>query len=102
MTQERTTILFFELFSGLPRQGPGDAASTLRALALVPGIGPESHVLDLGCGTGSKPVLETCNGWTSRPVRSTSSGARAPSRSWAWRPPSAIGAGCSSLGDTWP
>lgn len=52
MTQERTTILFFELFSGLPRQGPGDAASTLRALALVPGIGPESHVLDLGCGTG--------------------------------------------------
>ena len=37
---------------GCPGRDPGDAASTLRALALVPGIGPESHVLDLGCGTG--------------------------------------------------
>jgi ubiquinone/menaquinone biosynthesis C-methylase UbiE len=46
------TMLFFEMFSGLPRQGPGDAASTLRALALVPGIGPETRVLDVGCGTG--------------------------------------------------
>jgi SAM-dependent methyltransferase len=46
------TMLFFELFSDLPRQGPGDAASTLRALSLVPGIGPETRVLDLGCGTG--------------------------------------------------
>jgi SAM-dependent methyltransferase len=46
------TMLFFELFSGLPRQGPGDAASTRRALALVPGVGPETRVLDVGCGTG--------------------------------------------------
>jgi SAM-dependent methyltransferase len=52
MTDDRTTALFFELFSGLPRQGPGDAASTLRALALVPGVGPRTRVLDLGCGTG--------------------------------------------------
>jgi SAM-dependent methyltransferase len=44
--------LFFEMFSGLPRQGPGDTASTLRALALVPGVSPETRVLDLGCGTG--------------------------------------------------
>jgi SAM-dependent methyltransferase len=49
-------MLFFEMFSGLPRQGPGDAGSTLQALALVPGIGPETRVLDLGCGTG----LQTC------------------------------------------
>jgi ubiquinone/menaquinone biosynthesis C-methylase UbiE len=46
------TLLFFEMFSGLPRQGPGDAESTLRALALVPGIGPGTRVLDVGCGTG--------------------------------------------------
>ena len=52
MTQDLMTILFFEMFSGLPRQGPGDAGSTLRALALVPGTGPETRVLDLGCGTG--------------------------------------------------
>jgi SAM-dependent methyltransferase len=52
--QDRTTQLFFELFEGLPRQGPGDAASTLRALQLVPGIGPTTRVLDLGCGTGAQ------------------------------------------------
>jgi SAM-dependent methyltransferase len=52
MTQDRMTTLYFEMFSGLPRQGPGDAASTRRALALVPGVGPDTRVLDLGCGTG--------------------------------------------------
>jgi SAM-dependent methyltransferase len=52
MAEDRITTLFFEMFSGLPRQGPGDATSTLRALALVPGVGPETRVLDLGCGTG--------------------------------------------------
>ena len=45
-------MLFFELFSGLPRQGPGDATSTLRALAAVPAITPATRILDLGCGTG--------------------------------------------------
>ena len=52
MAEERSQALFFELFSGLPRQGPGDAESTRRALALVPGVGPGTRVLDLGCGTG--------------------------------------------------
>jgi SAM-dependent methyltransferase len=52
MTEDRMTTLFFELFTGLPRQGPGDATSTLRALALVPAIGPGTRVLDVGCGTG--------------------------------------------------
>src|SRR5262245_27293036 len=52
MTEERATRLFFEIFDGLPRQGPGDEASTLKALALVTGLGPHSRILDLGCGTG--------------------------------------------------
>jgi SAM-dependent methyltransferase len=52
MTEDRTAALFFEMFTGLPRQGPGDAASTLKALALVPDVGPQTRVLDLGCGTG--------------------------------------------------
>jgi SAM-dependent methyltransferase len=52
MSDDRATALFFEMFSGLPRQGPGDAASTRRALALVPALGAESRVLDVGCGTG--------------------------------------------------
>jgi SAM-dependent methyltransferase len=52
MTEDGATALFFELFDGLPRQGPGDASSTLRALALVPGIDSRTRVLDVGCGTG--------------------------------------------------
>ena len=57
MTPDRMTTLFFELFSGLPRQGPGDTASTLRALALVPGVGPRTRVLDIGCGTGCQTLV---------------------------------------------
>ena len=49
-----TTALFFELFSGLPQQGPGDAASTLRALSLVPDVKTETRILDIGCGTGQQ------------------------------------------------
>jgi SAM-dependent methyltransferase len=54
MTEDRATSLFFEIFDGLPRQGPGDEASTLKALALVPALGPHARALDLGCGTGSQ------------------------------------------------
>lgn len=57
MTQDGMTTLFFELFTGLPRQGPGDAASTLRACSLVPGVGPQTRVLIPGCGTGLEARL---------------------------------------------
>ena len=54
---DRATALFFELFSGLPRQGPGTAASTRRALGLVPDVGPRTRVLDVGCGTGAQTLV---------------------------------------------
>ena len=57
MASDRVTALFFELFSGLPRQGPEPAASTRRALGLVPGIGPETRMLDIGCGTGAQTLV---------------------------------------------
>ncbi len=57
MTADRVTALFFELFSGLPRQGPGTAASTRRALGLVPDVGPRTRVLDIGCGTGAQTLV---------------------------------------------
>ena len=51
------TTLFFEIFnSELPRQGPGDATSTLKALAPVPGLAPTTRVLDVGCGTGPQTL----------------------------------------------
>ena len=61
MPSDRATVLFHELFhelfSGLPRQGPGTAASTRRALGLVPDVGPRTRVLDVGCGTGAQTLV---------------------------------------------
>ena len=54
---DRITTLFFELFSGLPRQGPGTTESTRRALGLVPDVGPRTRVLDVGCGTGTPTLV---------------------------------------------
>jgi len=48
--------LFFELFSGLPRQGPGLSECTRRALSLIPVLGPQSWVADIGCGTGAQTL----------------------------------------------
>ena len=57
MAPDRATALFFELFSGLPRQGPGTTVSTRRALGLVPDVGPRTRVLDIGCGTGAQTLV---------------------------------------------
>ena len=56
MTENRSLELFFELFSDLPRQGPGNAESTLRAFALVPPLDSSSRILDLGCGSGAQTL----------------------------------------------
>ena len=54
---DRITTLFFELFSGLPRQGPGTTDSTRRALGLVPDVRPSTRALDVGCGTGAGTLV---------------------------------------------
>lgn len=48
--------LFYAVFEGLPRQGPGDAASTGRALAACRDLPPAPRVLDLGCGGGAQTL----------------------------------------------
>lgn len=48
--------LFFELFEGLPRQGPGNRTSTARALSLCRDLPAAPAVLDLGCGGGAQTL----------------------------------------------
>jgi SAM-dependent methyltransferase len=54
--EDLTTDIFFEVHSGLPRQGPGDAESTARALSFMSGRSMHPHILDIGCGTGAQTL----------------------------------------------
>ena len=48
--------IFFALYEGLPRQGPGNRASAERALGLCHDLPPSPAVLDLGCGVGGQTL----------------------------------------------
>lgn len=48
--------LFRELTEHLPRQAPGSAESTLRALGMTRGLPPRPRILDLGCGPGTQTI----------------------------------------------
>ena len=48
--------LLLDVHRGLPRQGPGDDASTLRALEMCSGLRVRPDVLDVGCGPGMQTV----------------------------------------------
>jgi len=58
---------FYEIFdASLPRLGPGDEASTLKALDMLYGAGsrpagqpsaPPTRILDLGCGNGAQTLV---------------------------------------------
>ena len=52
----RLLDIFFDVQRGLPRQGPGSDASTLRALALCPNVPRAPAILDVGCGPGMQTV----------------------------------------------
>lgn len=56
MEEARLIELLIELHEGLDRLGPGDAASTLRALRLCAELPPEPKILDVGCGTGAQTL----------------------------------------------
>ena len=48
--------VFLELHSGLPREGPGDDESTLRALRLCTDLPARPDILDVGCGPGMQTL----------------------------------------------
>ena len=56
--------IFLDVQRGLPRQGPGCAESTRRALALCQGLPERPAVLDVGCGPGMQTLVlaEALNG----------------------------------------
>jgi len=46
--------LICEFFSTLERQGPGSPEVTLKALSFIDHLTDESHIADIGCGTGGQ------------------------------------------------
>lgn len=48
--------LIYEVYGSLPRQGPGDEASTGRALGLMTELPKNARILDIGCGSGAQTV----------------------------------------------
>jgi ubiquinone/menaquinone biosynthesis C-methylase UbiE len=48
--------LLFELFSNLPRQGPGDNESTQKAYSFLKELPPKPTILDIGCGSGMQTL----------------------------------------------
>ena len=47
---------FYELFSGLPRGGPGDNKSTQKAFSYLKNLTAEPLILDIGCGHGMQTL----------------------------------------------
>ena len=57
--------IFRELTEGLPRQAPGSAGTTLRALGLARGLPTRPRILDVGCGPGAQTIelARATGGW---------------------------------------
>lgn len=48
--------IFFEIHKNLPREGPGDPESTLKALSFVPELPVDGRILDIACGPGMQTL----------------------------------------------
>ena len=53
---EALNNIFFEIPSGLPREGPGDNESTAKAYLMLRNLPEQSRVLDVGCGPGMQTI----------------------------------------------
>ncbi len=49
--------IFFEIHHDLLREAPGSDACTVRALAMVPPLPKDPHILDIGCGPGAHTLV---------------------------------------------
>ncbi|OGF67181.1 MAG: hypothetical protein A2Y62_07175 [Candidatus Fischerbacteria bacterium RBG_13_37_8] len=48
--------IFFAIHSDMPREGPGNEASLLRALSFMKELAQDPCILDIGCGPGTQTV----------------------------------------------
>lgn len=49
--------LICEYFASIERQGPGSAEVTTKALSFIDNLTNESHIADIGCGTGGQTMI---------------------------------------------
>lgn len=56
MTGNLVGEIFWSVHRGLPREGPGDDESTLRAFGMLDGLPAQAAILDIGCGPGAQTV----------------------------------------------
>jgi ubiquinone/menaquinone biosynthesis C-methylase UbiE len=54
--RRRLRDVFVTIHTDLPREGPGDGASTRRAFRLLTEMPPSGRILDVGCGPGAQTV----------------------------------------------
>ena len=52
MSESLEREIFWAVHHDLPREGPGDDESTLRAFSMLAGLPATPKILDIGCGTG--------------------------------------------------
>jgi SAM-dependent methyltransferase len=52
----REEEVFFQIHTGLDREGPGSRQSTGRAFSCIRGLPPNPRILDIGCGPGAQTV----------------------------------------------
>lgn len=52
---EKRDILF-EIFTGLPRAGPGSKKTTRKAFNMLPNVPSQPDILDIGCGPGMQTI----------------------------------------------
>ncbi len=64
MQENKLPRLFYELFEGAPRQGPGNFDATKQALEMCRGLPEKPRILDIGCGVGAQTfdLAELTNG----------------------------------------
>jgi ubiquinone/menaquinone biosynthesis C-methylase UbiE len=52
----REEEVFFQIHTGLDREGPGSRQSTGKAFSCIRGLPPNPGILDIGCGPGTQTV----------------------------------------------